>query len=174
MKKHLAWIREYFRKSSRTDVLENFLGLRITKLAKGRCECAMKAVERHGNIYGTVHGGTLAAVADFAMGVACVTAGKRVVTIDMSVSYLKGAPARTRLRAEGEVICAGRRLMRAEGRIYGGGELLARSQASYYVTGEFTAADHPLRPQRASKPGRRRAGKKCLASARLPGGPHRS
>lgn len=146
MKKHLAWVKDYFRKSARTDVLENFLGLRITTLGKGRAGCEMKALERHGNIYGTVHGGTLAAVADFAMGVACVTAGKRVVTIDMGVSYIKGAPAGTRLRAEGEVISAGRRIMRAEGRIYAGRELLAKSQASYYVTGEFTAADHPARP----------------------------
>lgn len=143
MKKHLDWVKEYFRKSAGTDVLENFLGLRITRLAEGRAACAMKAQPRHGNIYGTVHGGTLAAVSDFAMGVACVTTGRRVVTIDMNVSYIKGAPAGSSLTAVGEVVSSGKRIMRAEGKIYSGRQLLARAQASYYVTGEFTAADHP-------------------------------
>lgn len=144
MKKHLDWVKDYFKKSAGTDVLERFLGLRITRLAAGRAACEMKALGKHANIYGTVHGGTLAAVSDFAMGVACVTTGRRVVTIDMSVSYIKSAPAGSRLTAVGEVVSAGKRIMRAEGKIYRGRELLARAQASYYVTGEFSAADHPL------------------------------
>ncbi|MCX5785255.1 MAG: PaaI family thioesterase [Elusimicrobia bacterium] len=143
MKKHLAWVRDYFKKSSRTPVLENFLGLRITGLEEGKVTCGMKAAQRHGNIYGTLHGGTLAAVADFAMGVACVSTGRRVVTIDMNISYIKSAPAGSSLTAVGEVVSGGKRIMRAEGKIYSGGQLLARAQASYYVTGDFTAADHP-------------------------------
>lgn len=143
MKKHLAWVRDYFKKSLRTPVLENFLGLRITGMKKGRVTCGMKAAQRHGNIYGTLHGGTLAAVADFAMGVACISTGRRVVTIDMNISYIKSAPAGSSIKAVGEVVSGGKRIMRAEGKIYRGGQLLARTQASYYVTGDFTAADHP-------------------------------
>ncbi len=144
-KKHIDWVKEYFRKACGTPVLENFLGVTLDSAEEGKVSCRMKAAPAHGNIYGTVHGGTLAALADFAMGVACVTTGKRVVTIDMNISYIKGSPVDCGLRAEGQVVSAGRRIMRAEGRIYGGDQLLARTQASYYITGDFTAEDHPRR-----------------------------
>lgn len=143
MKKHLAWVKKYFNKTGRAPVLEDFLGLRLTALEEGKAGCAMTAAPKHSNIYGTVHGGTFAAVADFAMGVACVTTGKRVVTIDMNVSYIKSAPAGSRLKAVGEVVSRGKRIMRAEGKIFCGDLLLARAQASYYVTGEFHAGDYP-------------------------------
>lgn len=142
-KKHLDWVKGYFREACRTQVLENFLGAELTSLRRGRVRCAMKVRGEHGNIYGTVHGGTLAAISDFAMGVACVTTGRRVVTIDMNISYIKGAPAAGRLTAEGSVVSEGKRIMRAEGKVFCGRQLLVRAQASYYVTGEFHAGDFP-------------------------------
>ena len=139
MKIRLAWLRDYFKKSSRTPVLENFLGLKLTALEEGLATCGMKIAAKHCNIYGTAHGGTLAAVADFAMGVACVSTGKRVVTIDMSVSYIKSAAAGGRLTAVGQVVSRGNKIMRAEAKIYEGDQLLARAQASYYITGDFNS-----------------------------------
>lgn len=62
IKKQLAWMKDYFRKSSRTPVLENFLGLKLTALEEGAAACGMKIAAKHCNIYGTVHGGTPAAV----------------------------------------------------------------------------------------------------------------
>lgn len=139
MKKRLAWLKNYFKKSSGTPVLENFLGLKLTALEEGEAACCMKIAAKHCNIYGTVHGGTLASVADFVMGVACVSTGKRVVTIDMSVSYVKSAAAGGKLAAVGRVVSRGNKIMRAEGKIYEGDRLVARSHASYYVTGDFNA-----------------------------------
>lgn len=144
-KAHLNWVKDYFRKACRTPVLENFLGAEVVSLAEGRSVCRMKTDAGHANIYGTVHGGTLAALSDFAMGVACVSTGRRVVTIDMNISYIKGAPSGGALKAEGEVISSGKRIMRAEGKIYSGRQLLVRTQASYYVTGEFHSGDYPRR-----------------------------
>lgn len=146
-KKRLEWVRGYFKRASRTAVLENFMGVKITGLNEGAATCSMKAAAKHGNIYGTVHGGTLASLSDFAMGVACVTTGRRVVTIDMNVSYIKSAPVGGRLTAVGQVVSSGKKIMRAEGKVYSGEQLLVRSQASYYVTGEFNADDYP-RPAR--------------------------
>jgi acyl-CoA thioesterase len=74
MKERLAWLKDYFKKSSRTPVLENFLGLKLTSLEEGEAACGMKIAAKHCNIYGTVHGGTLAAVSDFAMGPAFLRA----------------------------------------------------------------------------------------------------
>ncbi|HCC48487.1 MAG TPA: PaaI family thioesterase [Elusimicrobia bacterium] len=140
---HLAWMREYFKKVYKTPILENFLGLKLLELEEGKVAFGFKAAARHCNFYGTVHGGALASVSDVAMGVACVSLGRRVVTIDMNVSYIKNAPAGSALTARGRVISNGKNIMRAEGHVYHGEQLLVRSQASYFVTGEFSKEDHP-------------------------------
>lgn len=144
-REHLSWVRDYFKKIYKTSVLENFLGLELVKVGKGKVTYRTKITDKQCNLYGTIHGGTLASVADVAMGVACVTLGKRVVTIDLNISYLKNAPVGSTLTATGEVVGDGRKIMRVEGRIFHGKELLVRSQASYFVTGEFHKDDYPFR-----------------------------
>ncbi len=140
---HLTWMQSYIEKLCQTTILENFLGLRISQLEEGRVELAAPIEQKHCNFYGFVHGGTLSSISDIAMGIACLSQGKRVVTIDMSVSYIKNAPAGSELTAIGTVISSGRTIMRAVGEIYCGNQLLVRSQASYYVTGDFTENDCP-------------------------------
>jgi acyl-CoA thioesterase len=71
------------------------------------------------------------------MGISCVTMGKRVVTIDMSISYIKGAPVGSTITAIGRVISSGKTIMRTVGEIFNEQQLLVRSQASYFVTGTF-------------------------------------
>lgn len=76
------------------------------------------------------------------MGTSCITLGKRVVTIDMNVSYIKSAPKGSTLSAIGQVISHGKTIMRTVGEIFDEqGQLLVRSQASYYVTGDFRPED---------------------------------
>jgi acyl-CoA thioesterase len=142
--KHLDWLREYCKEIYQTPILENFLDLQIIELAEGISILGMRTAEKHSNIYGTVHGGTLASIADVAMGSSCLTLGKRVVTIDMNISYIKSAPEGSALTAIGEVISNGKTIMRAVGEIFDEqNQLLVRSQASYFVTGDFTENDHP-------------------------------
>lgn len=142
--KHLSWLREYYKEIYKTPILENFLELQIVELAEGKSTFCTKTAEKHSNMYGTVHGGTLASISDIAMGTSCITLGKRVVTIDMNISYIKGAPAGSTLTAIGEVISNGKTIMRVVGEIYDEqGQLLVRSQASYFVTGDFGEDDYP-------------------------------
>ncbi len=137
MKEKLLWLQNYLKETYDTPILENFLGLEVSALEEGKIVYTSKIVDRHCNMYGFIHGGTLASVSDIAMGVACITLGKRVVTIDMNISYIKNAPAGSIITAVGQVVSNGRTIMRATGEIYCDGQLLVRSQASYFVTGEF-------------------------------------
>lgn len=142
--KHLSWLTEYYKEIYQTPILENFLELEVVELAEGKSIFSTKTAEKHSNIYGTVHGGTLASISDIAMGSSCLTLGKRVVTIDMNVSYIKSAPAGSKLTAIGEVISNGKTIMRAAGEIYDEqNQLLVRSQASYFVTGDFVENNYP-------------------------------
>lgn len=141
---HFSWLHKYYEELYKNPILENFLGLKAVEISEGKSVFSMKTAEIHGNLYGTVHGGTLASVADIAMGSSCITLGKRVVTIDMSVSYIKSAPAGSTLTAIGRVISNGKTIMRATGEIYDDqDQLLVRSQASYFVTGDFGEDNHP-------------------------------
>lgn len=141
---HLSWLHEYLKEIYQTPILENFLELEIDELAEGKVIYHTKIIDRHCNLYGFVHGGTLASISDIAMGISCVTLGKRVVTIDMSISYIKNSPVGSTLTAIGEVISNGKTIMRASCKIYNEQQqLLVRSQASYFVTGEFSEKDYP-------------------------------
>ncbi|MGD0308454.1 MAG: PaaI family thioesterase [Acidobacteriota bacterium] len=140
---HLSWVRKYFNKIYQTPILENFLKLQIVELEEGKIIYRTTVIDKHCNIYGFIHGGTLASISDVAMGVACITLGKRVVTIDMNISYIKNAPAGSTLTAIGKVISNGRTIMRVTGEIFNGQQLLVRSQASYFVTGNFCKSDYP-------------------------------
>lgn len=137
-KEHVNWVRNYLKEIYKTPILENFLGLEIDELEEGKVAYNIKIDDKHSNIYGFVHGGTLASISDVAMGISCVTFGKLVVTIDMSISYIKNAPTGSTLTAVGQVISNGKTIMRATGQIFDENQqLLVSSQASYYVTGDF-------------------------------------
>jgi uncharacterized protein (TIGR00369 family) len=139
---HITWLQGFLKESYEAPILENFLNLEAVNIAEGKVILTAQTKDEHCNFYGTVHGGTLASISDIAMGISCVTLGKRVVTIDMSISYIKGAPKGCVLKAIGEVVSAGKTIMRASCEIYSGDQLLSRSQASYFVTGEFTEDSH--------------------------------
>lgn len=141
---HLTWFRNYLISIYQTPILENFLDLDIIDLAEGKAVYAAKIASRHSNIYGFAHGGTLAALADIAMGASCITLGKRIVTIDMNINFIKGAPTGSQLTVNGEVINSGNTIMRAAAEIFNDqNQLLVRSQASYFITGVFNEKDYP-------------------------------
>lgn len=141
---HISWLRNYLKETYQTPILENFLELQVIELEEGKVIYRTKIIDKHCNLYGFVHGGTLASISDVAMGGSCITLRKRVVTIDINVSYIKNAPVGSTLTAVGEVISNGNTIMRASGEIFNEQQqLLVRSQASYFVTGDFCENDYP-------------------------------
>ncbi len=143
---NLLWLENYLKEAYQAPILENFLGLKLAELGEGKIILTAQIIDKHCNLYGFVHGGTLASISDIAMGVACITHGIRVVTIDMNVSYIKNTQEGSTITAIGQVISSGRTIMRASGEIYNDQQqLLVRSQASYFVTGDFNLKDFPKR-----------------------------
>jgi len=142
IQKHLGWVQNYLKEIYKTPILENFLELEIEEIEEGKIVYRTKVIDNHCNMYGYVHGGTLASISDVVMGVSCLTLGKRVVTVDMNISYIKNTSTGNTLTAVGEVISNGKTIMRATGQIFDEqGQLLVRSQASYFVTGDFCEND---------------------------------
>ncbi|MFW2490155.1 PaaI family thioesterase [Clostridium chromiireducens] len=143
-KHHLLWLENYLKETYQTSILENFLNLQIDEISEGKVKYKTKIIDKYCNIYGYVHGGTLASIADVVMGVSCVTLGKRIVTTDLSISYIKNVREGNIITAVGEVISDGNNIMRAVCKIFDESqELLVQAQASYFVIGSFDNIDYP-------------------------------
>lgn len=90
------------------------------------------------NPLGTIHGGWSATVLDSALGCAVHTTlgpGETYTTLDLQVRFVKAIHAAGRLRAEGHMVHAGKRVATAEARLVGQGDTLyATTTASLLVT----------------------------------------
>ena len=64
-------------------------GMRLLELRPGYAKTSMAVEDRHLNSVGTVHGGAIFTLADFAFGAAVKTGGKVAPLINSSVSFLK-------------------------------------------------------------------------------------
>lgn len=118
-----------------------FLDMQIVNLGEGRCELAMPVdAAKHTNLYNIVHGGALASLADTAMGVACASTGKKVVTLDMNMNFIAAAGPQQAIRSIGTVIHNGKSSMVAEADIVDEqGNLILKGRGTFFIIGEFTA-----------------------------------
>lgn len=122
----------------RPSGLATLLGMETELVEDGRVVFLFEAAEHLANPFGTVHGGIVATVLDSAMGMAALTMtpdGAATTTATLEVKYLRPiATDAGRLRAEGVVVHAGRRVVTAEGRLAGpDGRLLATATTTCLV-----------------------------------------
>jgi uncharacterized protein (TIGR00369 family) len=117
------------------------LGLDLENVEEGRVVFTMEPGEEHLNPLGTVHGGLLATMLDSAMGCAIqsvLPAGKSYTTVQLDVKYVRSPRlGEGRIRAEGQVVHAGRRTATAEGQVIdAGGRLCAHATTTCLVLGD--------------------------------------
>lgn len=106
----------------------------VLRKAAGEAELVLEVREEFLQGQGLVHGGILAALLDSAMGSAVESAFGQVVTVELSVHYLR--PVRSGiLRARGAVIQGGRRLVHAQGEVFLEGERVAWAKGIFYRMG---------------------------------------
>jgi uncharacterized protein (TIGR00369 family) len=112
------------------------LGMELVDMEADGAAVELEADDRHLNLHGTVHGGTIASLIDTAMGAAVRredTGDDAPVTIEMKVTYLR--PARPgRLRAEAAIRRRGKRIVIAEVDVYD-----ADGEAVAHGIGTFTS-----------------------------------
>ena len=96
----------------RTSNTARQLGFVIEKAERGKVTLRMPVKALHKQVYGVVHGGVLAALADTAGGLATYMAcprGTRVATVEMKINFLEAVEAGT-VFAEAEVVRRGRHI----------------------------------------------------------------
>ncbi len=138
-KKDYSALREFFQDAYSHNSYVKLLKMKLERLEPGVAEVSMPIdPESHTNLYGVSHGGSLASVADTVMGVACASLGRRVVTLDLNMNFIKAAPADTEVRAIGRILHNGRQTLVAECDVLGvEGKLLVKARGTFFVVGQF-------------------------------------
>ncbi len=117
----------------------SFLGARLGRVEPGEVDVGLDVGPQHLNLFGTMHGGLVATLADTAMGLAMLTAleaGTTHLTTSLGVTFL--APGRAGVvTARGRVLKHGRRFGYAEADVVDEtGGLLARATATFTILPE--------------------------------------
>ena len=117
-----------------------YLGMKLENIACGSINIAMKIdAKTHSNVYHAAHGGALMSLADTAMGAACLSVNKKVVTLEMNINCIKSVPEEQVIYAHGKVLHNGMHTVIAECEITGkNGDLYAKARGSFYVLNKFT------------------------------------
>jgi uncharacterized protein (TIGR00369 family) len=132
----LLEVRERFERSS---FHTSFLGARLGRVSRGEVDVKLDVGPQHLNLFGTMHGGLIATLADTATGLAMLTeldVGTTHLTTSLSVTFLAPGRAGT-VTARGRVLKHGRRFGYAEADVVDdAGVLLARATATFMVLPE--------------------------------------
>lgn len=131
---------EQLRKIYADNKFVNYLDMKIEKVASGYAKMSMYVdYEKHTNLHRALHGGGLISLADTAMGIACVSTGKKVVTLAMTTNFISVIEAGETAIATAKIIHQGRRTIVAEGIVENlEGKLIGKLQATFFVIGEIS------------------------------------
>jgi acyl-CoA thioesterase len=111
-------------------------GMRLVELRPGFAKTSLAVEGRHLNNVGTVQGGAIFTLADFAFGAASKTGGKVAVAISTNLSFLKPTQSGM-LYAEATEVSRSRKLSVCTVRVTNdAGELVALFQGTAYIKEE--------------------------------------
>ncbi|MDA8126300.1 MAG: PaaI family thioesterase [Deltaproteobacteria bacterium] len=116
-----------------------YLDMEIVHIGKGNSVVSMPVTHKHTNIRGVVHGGALVSLADMSMMLSCASLGKRTVTLDLNISFVRRVREGDRVIAFPRVIHKGKTTMVVAGSIVDEeGNLLSEARGTFFVTGDYT------------------------------------
>ncbi len=117
----------------------SFCGITIDFVRCGEAKLSLVVDKtKHTNQYGYTHGGALEALADIALGVACATVGKRVMTLSFNMNFIKNIHAGERATAIAIVRHNGRRTMVVDvDTLTDEGKLMTRTTATMFVRDSY-------------------------------------
>lgn len=115
-----------------------YLDIRVKKIEKGRIALEFAVKHEFTNVYKIAHGGALMSLADTAMGAACLSCNKKVVTLDFNMNLLKAVPEGSVVQAIGTVVHDGARTMVCECDLMNeAGQVLTKSRGTFFVLEKF-------------------------------------
>jgi uncharacterized protein (TIGR00369 family) len=118
---------------------DHFINPDIIRLEDGLADVRWLPQPEHLNRFGAIHGGALAGLIDSVASIASLTKLKRIVTIEMNVSYIKAATISNKILAKGLVIQAGKSLIRTTVELFNeDNQLITRGNLTFFIMGDLT------------------------------------
>jgi len=134
----VAWLREHLLEIYDRNAFVKLLQMEILELRKGETIMAMPVEPKLTNLYQMAHGGALTTLADTSMGVSCASLGKRVVTLDLNINFIRGAETGETVTAAAKIIHNGKHTLVAESELVNSsGNLVAKARGTFFVVGKF-------------------------------------
>ena len=115
-------------------------GIKTHSISCGKAAVGLRLDEnKHTNLNASIHGGLLMAIMDNATGIAAAAIGKRVVTVSMTVDFIKGAPVGSLVEAEASITHRDGNMITMNIHIYdrSHGKLMASGINSMLVIADF-------------------------------------
>lgn len=134
------------------NTAENFNlhnGLVVTEIREGYCAAEVALTKWSLNPQGVAHGSLVFALCDVVTGVAAVTGGRSMLTMNSNINFLRPGTGK-QLRAVAECIKDGRTTGLFEARVYDdNGKLVAKGDFTVYYTGQAVVlpGEEPLEGQ---------------------------
>ena len=125
------WIVEYFEH----DRLAKTLGFKIVEATRGYAKTEVEIEDQHLNGADMLHGGTIFALADFALAIACNYQGILTVSTNASISFMKAAKGK-KVTAVANCINETRKLGFYVIKIFDENELISQMESTVYITGK--------------------------------------
>lgn len=148
-----GWLRELLLGIHDRNYFAKYLGMEIVEIGRGRGAVSMLVTAKHINIREVVHGGALVSLADMAMGLACASLGKRVVTLDLNISFMRRVREGDVVKALARVIHKGKTTMVVSVSILDKAEnLLAKARGTFFVTGDYMPEERLMNPELQGQP----------------------
>jgi acyl-coenzyme A thioesterase 13 len=137
-KEHIQKIKEQYLTMIDKKNFDHFINPDIIRLDDGLAEVRWLPQPEHLNRFGAIHGGALAGLIDTVASIASLTKLKRIVTIELNVSYIKAATISTKVLAKGVVIQAGKSLIRTTVELFNeDNQLITRGNLTFFILGEL-------------------------------------
>lgn len=114
------------------------LGVQIISVCDGNVIVELKIEHEHTNVYGIAHGGVVMSLCDMAMGAACLSLNKKVVTLDFNINIIKAIPEQGTAVVKSHIVHNGRSTIVSEAEVFDKNDkLCAKSRGTFFVIGKI-------------------------------------
>ena len=112
----------------------DFLGVEIVPTSDDKVRLELFVEDHHTNPYGMLHGGVITTMVDTAMGAECLIRGKKVVTVSLTVEFMKAVPNSFKIFTDAKVLHEGRQICICECSLRDAeGEIYAKAHATFFA-----------------------------------------
>lgn len=138
LKDNMKSVSDYINNFYEDNPFTKHLGVDIISINEGKVCVSLKIEHEHTNVYGIAHGGVIMSLGDMAMGAACLSLGKKVVTLDFNINILKSIDKNDTAMVKAVVIHNGRSTMVAECEVFDkNNKLCAKVRGTFFVIGKI-------------------------------------